>query len=207
MLLPYLTPSQTSSPAAWLKKPGKQSSLFTMPRLWMLSHAVFGCCMLGTFVVTSASGTVILFTIVGFSWAASNWIPYALLGAEIARNSIRHARGSGYSDDDAGAAQHSAGSSADAGLIYGLHGLAICVPQILMALLMGAVSLHTDRGPTATGRNLQIVWMFRAGGLFAFIAMFCTMWVKDLDEEGRDSSSSNSLELDEACEVLLSDER
>ncbi|KAJ9268788.1 hypothetical protein DTO212C5_5206 [Paecilomyces variotii] len=42
-----------------------------------------GLAMLGTFFVTSSIGTVVLFGFVGFSWAASTWIPYAFVGAEV----------------------------------------------------------------------------------------------------------------------------
>ncbi|KAJ9316415.1 hypothetical protein DTO271D3_3220 [Paecilomyces variotii] len=43
----------------------------------------FGLAMLGTFFVSSSIGTVVLFGFVGFSWAASAWIPYALVDAEV----------------------------------------------------------------------------------------------------------------------------
>ena len=196
MLLPYLTPSPGSSQPSWSKAQRQRRPLITMPRLWMISHAVFGICMLGTFFVKSASGTVVLFTVVGFSWAVSNWVPYALLGAEISRNA-GHRVQDGFKADSGVA--NGEKTSADAGLIYGLHGLAICVPQIFMALMMGAVSMYTEP-ESAEKRHLKIVWTFRAGGIFAFIAMFCTMWVRDLGD-----SREGSGEVDESCEILLSD--
>jgi len=156
--------------------------------------------MLSTFFVTSASGTAILFTIVGFSWAVSNWIPYALLGAEISQTH-RPRLNNRYNNEAAADSGNGGreGMAADAGVIYGLHGLAVCLPQIFMALVMGAVSLYTEPGSVAK-RNLEIVWTFRAGGIFAFIAMFCTMWVRDLGD-----IRERPIEMDESCESLLSD--
>ncbi|KAJ9411594.1 hypothetical protein DTO045G8_501 [Paecilomyces variotii] len=42
-----------------------------------------GLAMLGTLFVSFSIGTVVLFGFVGFSWAASAWIPYAFVGAEV----------------------------------------------------------------------------------------------------------------------------
>lgn len=42
-----------------------------------------GLAMLGTLFVSFSIGTVVLFGVVGFSWAASAWIPYAFVGAEV----------------------------------------------------------------------------------------------------------------------------
>ena len=56
---------------------------FTMRHLWITVHGVFELSILGAFVIRSATGTVLLFGAVGFSWVASVWIPYAPLGADI----------------------------------------------------------------------------------------------------------------------------
>ena len=55
---------------------------FTMRHVWITSHDVFGLSMLGTFVIRSTTGRVLLFGTVGYSWSASVRIRYALLGAE-----------------------------------------------------------------------------------------------------------------------------
>ena len=56
---------------------------FTMRHLWITLHGVFELSILGAFVIRSATGTVLLFAAVGFSWAASIWISYALLDSDI----------------------------------------------------------------------------------------------------------------------------
>ncbi|KAJ8082290.1 hypothetical protein PM082_008142 [Marasmius tenuissimus] len=51
--------------------------------LWAASHAVFALCMLGTFFTGSVTGATILIAITGFSWAVTQWVPFALLGEAI----------------------------------------------------------------------------------------------------------------------------
>jgi solute carrier family 45 protein 1/2/4 len=42
--------------------------------------------MLGTILVNSATGTVLLFSGVGISWAVTHRVPYSLLGDELSRD-------------------------------------------------------------------------------------------------------------------------
>ncbi|KAK7049408.1 hypothetical protein VNI00_006009 [Paramarasmius palmivorus] len=51
--------------------------------LWAVSHAVFAACMCGTFFTTSVAGATLLIAITGFSWAVTQWAPFALLGEAI----------------------------------------------------------------------------------------------------------------------------
>ncbi|KAL0581668.1 hypothetical protein V5O48_000370 [Marasmius crinis-equi] len=51
--------------------------------LWTISHAVFALCMLGTFFTSSVTGASTLVAITGFSWAITQWVPFALLGEAI----------------------------------------------------------------------------------------------------------------------------
>ncbi|THV02069.1 hypothetical protein K435DRAFT_963326 [Dendrothele bispora CBS 962.96] len=51
--------------------------------LWAASHAVIAGCMIGTFFVSSVTGATFLVTLTGFSWAVTQWAPFALLGEAI----------------------------------------------------------------------------------------------------------------------------
>lgn len=55
--------------------------------LWAGSHLLFAICMFMTFFVSSVSGASLLITIVGFSWAVTQWAPFALLAEEIIASS------------------------------------------------------------------------------------------------------------------------
>lgn len=111
--------------------------------------------MIGTFFVTSQSGNVLLFSMVGISWAITARVPYSLLGDELSRGSSR------WSDDVAEASDHQ-------GLVYGLHNLAICLPQIFMMALMGLAWLFMPTNDDVSG----VVWFLRLGGLSAFAAAY-----------------------------------
>jgi solute carrier family 45, member 1/2/4 len=123
--------------------------------IWIGSNCIFGGSMLGTFFVTSSLGNVLLFSMVGISWAVSARTPYSLLGEELSRKS------SPWNDDEAGDHQ---------GLIYGLNNLAICLPQILIMVLMGVAWLLV---PTSDSNTISgVVWFLRLGGLSAFAAAY-----------------------------------
>ncbi|THU98478.1 hypothetical protein K435DRAFT_777462 [Dendrothele bispora CBS 962.96] len=51
--------------------------------LWAASHAIVAVCMLGTFFISSVTGATLLITFTGFSWAVTQWAPFALLGEAI----------------------------------------------------------------------------------------------------------------------------
>ncbi|PAV17928.1 MFS general substrate transporter [Pyrrhoderma noxium] len=55
--------------------------------LWAMSHLLFAICMFMTFFVSTVSGASFLITIVGFSWAVTQWAPFALLAEEIIASS------------------------------------------------------------------------------------------------------------------------
>jgi solute carrier family 45 protein 1/2/4 len=144
--------------ALWKKK-------VTMRHLWIASHGVFGFAMLSTFVVTSSVGTILVFGTVGFSWAVTAWIPYALLGTETAfqsakqthipihRYDYRPLSNENDKEDEQNLLQEVEDEednenddedddddiSHRLGLIYGIHNLSICVPQILITLGMGLI--------------------------------------------------------------------
>lgn len=80
------------SPAAGQKTPNAQNLMGVpwwekirrrlevhMATLWAASHAVFAGCMAGTFFASTVGGGMILIAIAGFSWAVTQWSPFALV--------------------------------------------------------------------------------------------------------------------------------
>ena len=140
--------------------------------------------MLGTFFFTSTIGTVILFSAVGFSWAPSVWIPYALLGAEISSHPSQ-SQGPGsvsITEDclDQEKARRSHGESSDGlivssqpGFIYGIHNASICLPQMLVTLEMGFQPiLSAEHSNAYGGQSLSLLWVLRFNGCCALVATY-----------------------------------
>ncbi|KAL5498014.1 hypothetical protein ACEPAH_2945 [Sanghuangporus vaninii] len=58
-----------------------------LSELWAFSHLLFAFCMWATFFVSTVYGASLLVTLVGFSWAITQWAPFSLLAEEILASS------------------------------------------------------------------------------------------------------------------------
>jgi solute carrier family 45, member 1/2/4 len=132
-------------------------SCFTLPRAWATGHILFSMCMFSTFFIDSASSSIVLVSIVGVSWAISQWVPFALVSEEIARLQRPHHGSSGPGES----VQY-----ARAGVIMGLHNAAIASPQIAAALACSALF----RLLQGIGVSDSLGWTLRASGLSALAA-------------------------------------
>ncbi|CAJ0843501.1 15003_t:CDS:10 [Entrophospora sp. SA101] len=93
VVLPFLVnPSDSSSSTTALSNSSATitSKIFrlpipwlTLPRLWTISHFIFGGSMLLTLFVTEVYQADFLFSLVGISWAVSMWAPFSILGEVI----------------------------------------------------------------------------------------------------------------------------
>ncbi|OAL31792.1 hypothetical protein AYO22_00662 [Fonsecaea multimorphosa] len=128
----------------------------SMRTVWMSSHILFASCMLLTLVVKSWEGTVVLVSLAGFSWAATQWIPHAIVGADISP-------GVDDDDDDDEAAED---LRQHRGAILGLHSLAISTPQIIAALVSSGIM----SGMTKLGSVEPAAWTLRAAAMPAMVA-------------------------------------
>ena len=136
----------------------------TMPQAWMFSHIITSICLLG---ITSGNDfmTSVSFTsLLGVSWAFTQWAPFAIINAEIAKeaplaqNSVLGSSTSSRVDTlertgfdrslelDQEEAQ-SVGNrlrkkqNKRAGIIMGIHNIAIALPQIISAVLSSLIYL------------------------------------------------------------------
>ena len=156
--------------------------ILSMRGIWVTSQSVFGFCMLGTFMTASTVGTILLFGIVGLSWACSTWIPFALLGEQswsphpinkdyklIAVVAVPSGDEKDRGNDTV--CWQRGDWSQHSGLLYGLHNLSICLPQILFDLGMEFQrTLSTASGANDSLPGLDVVWPLRLGGVFALLA-------------------------------------
>ncbi|TKA64510.1 hypothetical protein B0A55_10521 [Friedmanniomyces simplex] len=132
-----------------------------------------------TFFVRSVPAATVLVGLIGIPWAMTNWAPFALIAEEISkRDAIR--RGAlrppptregellAQGEDESG------GAGADqAGVVLGIHNVAIAAPQVIAALVSSVIfrALQKERG--VPGDN-SVAWVLRFGGCAALIAGWLT---------------------------------
>ncbi|KAH0551447.1 hypothetical protein GP486_007338 [Trichoglossum hirsutum] len=161
LILPFLLqPTSKASPLAGghIKEVPSASALaiqgFTLPQAWTLSHILFSICMFSSFFIHSAVGGVVLISAVGFSWALTQWAPFALISEEIAGLQFQQR-------SSVGAAELVPRVQNQAGAVMGLHNMAIASPQIVAALACSALF----RILQGIGVDDSLGWALRAAGL------------------------------------------
>ncbi|KAJ3893640.1 major facilitator superfamily domain-containing protein [Lentinula edodes] len=88
VVLPFFT-TEASSSSRRRKEERLNSAGFSkvlkvhLVSLWAVSLGVLASCMIATFFTSSVAGGTALITITGFSWAITQWAPFALLGEAI----------------------------------------------------------------------------------------------------------------------------
>jgi len=158
----------------------------TLRRMWLLSHGFFSLCMLSTFFIRSVPAATVLVGFIGIPWAVTNWAPFALISAEISkREAIRRGliRPPRSRDAQLLAAGEDDSQGADkAGVVLGLHNVAISAPQIV-ATLISSVIFKALQKPRGTPGDESVAWTLRFAGVCALMAIWLT---KRVGEEGED---------------------
>ncbi|QDS70402.1 hypothetical protein FKW77_009382 [Venturia effusa] len=115
---------------------------------WTYLHLLFSLSMFSTIFVRSETTAIVLAAFVGISWAGTLWIPFALIGKDVAaRNEIN----AHVLEGELEPAQQD-----QAGAIMGLHNSAISAPQIIAALASGIILWLVPRD--------GLGWVMRFGG-------------------------------------------
>jgi solute carrier family 45 protein 1/2/4 len=192
---------ETEGKPMWLSR--LQIPSLTLRRMWFLSHLLFAACMFSTIFIYSHQAGIVFVGLVGISWAVALWAPFALISAEVARidPSRRHNRAS--RNGSAGAATenhendgtsssvagsdvenghpkdyHEGGDVAQAGIILGLHNMAVSFPQILSCLVCSAIFKAAQK-PRGEPWDDSVGWVLRFGGCAALVAAWLTRRVSD----------------------------
>ena len=173
----------------------------TLRRAWLLSHLLFAACMFLTFFVTSTEGATALVGLIGLAWALSLWAPFALISAEISKRDsdarVRRRRQDVYranngdnnhdNDDDA------TGGEDQAGVILGLHNVAIASPQIIATLVSSAI-FRAAQKPRGTAGDNSVAWVLRFGGCAALVAAYMTSRLaEERDNEKENERDANGV--------------
>ncbi|KAI1337283.1 major facilitator superfamily domain-containing protein [Xylariaceae sp. FL0016] len=135
----------------------KRISLVT---LWKLSHVFFALCMFLTIFAQSELLARVFIGMSGASWALTTWAPFALISSEISRIESDRSRVVVQELDP-----H---SEIKAGVVIGLHNVAIAAPQVLSALLCSLV-LRILQGFAVDD---VYGWLLRMAGVPALIAAY-----------------------------------
>ena len=141
----------------------------TLRRAWLLSHFLFAACMVSTFFINSVTAATVQTAVIGIPWALSLWAPFALISAEISKRDSEVRRHPHHSSGETGAAEH----HDQAGVILGLHNVAVSAPQIV-ATLIGSAIFKAVQKPRGAAYDESVGWVMRFGGLAALAAAFFT---------------------------------
>jgi len=133
-----------------------------MQRIWMLSHVLFALSMLSTFFISSLWGTYILVGICGVSWAATIWIPFAIISMAITDTTTSEEKCLGTQEIER-----------RPGIVTSLHNVAIAGPQIVAAVCTSLIFCLFDRLKIG-GLNDSIGWTLRIAAFSTITAAMLT---------------------------------
>ncbi|CZS93899.1 related to sugar transporter [Rhynchosporium graminicola] len=163
----------------------------TLRRAWMISHLIFASCMFSTLIVRSITAATILIGVVGVSWALTLWAPFAIISAEVSKRDAlrrsrkiasahRHSVASSDADAESAPPPHAEEEEEEdqAGVILGIHNMAIASPQILATIASSMIFKFLQKPRGVPGdRSISVV--LAAGGLSTLVAAWLTSRIKD----------------------------
>lgn len=177
--------------SSWLAK--LQIPGLTLRRTWILSHLLFAICMFSTFLISTYQVGSVVIGLVGICWALTLWAPFALISAEVARIDAerrvrRHQAGIATARRPSTPSHHSTDDDledgpdprvakgtendenlAQAGIVLGLHNVAVSAPQVFSSLICSGIFKLTQK-PRGQPWDDSVGWVLRFGGCAALIA-------------------------------------
>ena len=174
----YFSPSQPSGSRSHLSQffSACQIPWLTLRRAWLLSHIFFALCMSATFFITSVTAATVFVGLVGLPWALTLWAPFALISAEISKRDSEARLGNRDSTIN--------GNEDQAGIVLGLHNVAISAPQILATMVSSAIFKAAQK-PRGTPGDVSVAWVLRFGGAAALVAAYMTWRVGEEGDASR----------------------
>lgn len=191
-------PPKPRTPKSWAARleaygDALQIKSLTLRRSWFLSHIMFAALMALTFLVRSTLAATILVGMIGIPWALTNWAPFALISSEISKRDAmrrglirprtREAALVAAGEDDAAEA-----GADQAGVVLGIHNVAIAAPQVI-ATLVSSIIFKILQKPRGTPGDNSVAWVLRFGGCCALIGAWLTLRVAEEKEDETDADS------------------
>ncbi|KAF9631291.1 Major facilitator superfamily domain general substrate transporter [Lasiodiplodia theobromae] len=148
-----------------------QIKSLTLRRTWLLSHFMFALLVWSTIFVNSTTGATIIVALIGIPWAVHNWAPFALISQEISkRDAIRRGLLRAPNSRDGALLAAGEDDAADqAGVVLGIHNVAIAAPQVI-ATLISSIIFKLLQKPRGTPGDDSVGWVLRFGGCAAIVA-------------------------------------
>ena len=157
----------------------------TLRRAWLLSQLLFSACTFSTFFISTPVAATIMTALIGITWSLTLWAPFALISAEITRRSeakrqrqrqrLMNGIDEGEEDDDDEATDQ-------AGIILGIHNVAVSSPQVLATLICSIVFKLLQKPRNVPG-DVSVGWTLRIGGLATLVSAFITWRMKEAGDE------------------------
>ncbi|KAI1335152.1 major facilitator superfamily domain-containing protein [Xylariaceae sp. FL0016] len=157
----------------------------TLRRAWMYSNLLFAGAMFCTVLVRTVEAATVLIGLVGITWALTLWAPWAIISAEISRRDVMHrarkqqmrslqAERSAHSHSSSpleqeGQLQDSEEEPDQAGVILGIHNMAIASPQII-ATLGSSIIFRIFQKPRGAPGDHSIAIVMASSGIFVLVA-------------------------------------
>ncbi|KAF1812079.1 MFS general substrate transporter [Eremomyces bilateralis CBS 781.70] len=160
-----------------------QIDSLTLRRTWLLSHFVYAALMWLTILARNVTFAKIIIGAVGIPWAVTMWAPFALIASEVSkRDAIRRGlikppptvEGNLLASGEDGAVDQ-------AGVILGIHNVAVSAPQVLATLICSLIFKLLQK-PRGTPGDTSVAWALRFGGLCAVAAGMLTFRVGESAE-------------------------
>lgn len=146
----------------------------TLRRAWFLSHLLFALCMFLTFVVRSVVLATVLVALIGIPWAVTMWAPFALIADDISkREAIRRGLIHARTREAELLARGEEPDEDQAGVVLGIHNVAISAPQVLSTLISSLI-FRIAAKPRGTPGDESVAWCLRFGGICAVVAAWLT---------------------------------
>jgi solute carrier family 45 protein 1/2/4 len=157
--------------------------------------------MFSTFFIYSPGAGTVMVAVVGVSWALTLWAPFAFISAEVAERDAKHRErrhkhhlrrtssamarerpppqeeGAGDADDEMSDDDGSKDDDEDeeivdqAGIILGIHNVAISCPQMVSTLISSAIFKALQK-PRGEPWDDSVGWVLRFGGVATLGAAF-----------------------------------
>lgn len=171
---------------------------FTLRRAWMFSQILFFLAMTCTVFVRTVEVATILIGLVGITWALTLWAPWAIISAEISRRdaemrakrqlNFSPTRGpvanppspEAYSDEepDVDPQKEEEEEADQAGVILGIHNMAIAAPQII-ATVASSVIFRFFQKPRGKPGDHSIAIVMALGGIAVLVSAYFIHLIRD----------------------------
>jgi solute carrier family 45, member 1/2/4 len=177
LILPLMASKAPQQTIGWTKAPigsdeKSTSRMISLQNLWALSHALFTICMFSTIFVQSPTAAAIPIAVVGISGGINSWAPHALVNLEIVRLQADDIL-EGFTEDGVNGGDSTCPRT-PAGVILGLHNVAISVPQIIAAFGCWVLTQVLQK----VGVSDEFGWMFRFASIATATATYLAWKLK-----------------------------